>query len=931
MTRTNTLFWAIATAAFIAPMAWLGKHEVKKPSPMGWGNEETIERLEYERRKLVGPDGTIPANIREKELAFAATLPSDAMLPQAKNFSGYNTCGPFNHGGRTRALAFDVTNENVILAGPVSGGLWRSTDGGQSWNRSSALNQIFNVTCLSQDTRTGKTNTWYYGTGEAFGNSASGGEAFFLGNGIFKSDDGGNTWAKLSSTGASSPQGFDNVWELVWNVKTDPSNSTEDEVYAATYGAVWRSINGGTSWTVVRGNSSGNSYSYFSDVLVTPLGVVYATLSSDGPQGGIWRSEDGTNWANITPQSFGQTYDRIVMNYNPQNPNEVWFLGVTPGSGQTSTNFYGEPEQNSLWKYTYLSGDGSGTGGQWDNRSAQIPANLGQFDNFNAQGGYNLFVAVKPDDANTVFIGGTNIFRSTDGFTSTQNTTQIGGYAVGTTTPFFNSYATNHPDQHNFMFVPSNPNQMIVANDGGLFKTQNCMAQSVVWDNLNRGYLSNQFYTLAINKETPGDPIIIGGTQDNGTLFTNNYLNPQNDWVLSFNGDGAHCYITNDGQTYYYSRQLGQVAKTTMNTTTGQVTGCVRIDPILADTNKYLFINPFVVDPTGENTMYMGGDNRLWRNRSLNQFNPTGFTFTRTNQGWDFIAGTLDTTRDITAIEACKTPAHRVYYGTDQRKLYRIDNAESNSPNVVEITSTAQPSVMPASGYVSDIAVNPSNSDEVMVVFSNYSVYSVFYSTDAGDTWTRIAGNLEQTPTGGGNGPSVRSCAIMNLPNGNKAYFVGTSTGLYATSTLDGLNTVWVQQGANTMGNAIVTVLETRDADGLLVVATHSNGVFTATIDSPDDLTNVEDLTQSPVQELTVYPNPATANAQVTFTTAKSLNASLTLVDDRGRLVRTLHNGQITQGKNSFTVDRNGLANGLYYCVLTTNRRSYAKQLVLTQ
>ena len=290
------------------------------------------------------------------------------------------------------ALAFDATNENTILVGAIAGGIWRSNDGGQSWNRSSALNQLFNVSCIAQDTRTGHTNTWYYGTGEAYGNSASGGGAFFLGNGIFKSTDGGNTWAQLASTGSNTPQTFDDVWDLVWRVATDPSNTAEEEVYAATYGAVWRSTDGGTTWTVVRGGT--NNQNYFTDVMVTPNGTVYATLSSDGTQGGIWRSPDGINWTNITPVNFGATYDRIVMGYSPQNQNEVYFLAVTPGSGQTTTDFQGTEEQNSFWKYTYASGDGSGAGGTWDDRSLNLPNDGSQFGNFNAQGGYNLVATV---------------------------------------------------------------------------------------------------------------------------------------------------------------------------------------------------------------------------------------------------------------------------------------------------------------------------------------------------------------------------------------------------------------------------------------------------------------------------------------------------------------------------------------------------------
>ncbi len=893
----------------------------------GSGNEASGRRFWWEYNRLADPStGKIPDGMRYKELAFAGTLPSDAMLPlakTAKSVVNYTARGPWNHGGRTRALAIDVDNDDIMIAAQVSGGVWRTTDGGQSWNKVSALNDVVGATCITQDVRPGHHNTWYYGTGEGYGTSASAGGAFFLGNGIYKSTDGGITWSNLPSTGNTTPQTFDNVWEITWNVATDPSNMVEDELYAATYGAIWRSTDGGTTWTIVRGSQNG---SYFTNVIVTPTGVVYAALSSDGTQGGIWRSADGINWVNIIPNGFGAVYDRIVMNYNPQNENEVYFLGVTPGSGQTSVNYAGEPEQNSFWKYTYISGDGSGLGGVWEDRSSSLPANQPQFSNFNAQGGYNLVVAVKPDDANTVFIGGTNIFRSTDGFATSNNTKQIGGYGVGTTTPFFESYPNNHPDIHAFAFMPSEPNSFICGNDGGVFKTTDVMAQNVTWTSLNRGYQTIQFYTVGIDKTVPNDPVIIGGTQDNATLYTNT-TDPLFNWTLPFNGDGAYCAITANSQYYYYSRQLGQVVKSTMNSNTGLINQLTRIDPASIDTNLYDFINVFTLDPNDQDIMYLAGGDRLWRNRSLDQFTLDG-TYTRKDAGWDVIAGTTDAARTITAITACKTPAHRVYFGTNKRRIYRIDNAESNTPTVTEITSTTSPSVMPSSGNISSIAVNPNNGDEVIAIFSNYAVYSIFHSTNAGASWVRVAGNLEQTTGGGGNGPSVRWASILPLQDGNTAYFVGTSTGLYATDSLNGLNTVWVQQGASTIGNALVNVVETRPSDGLIVVATHGDGMFTGNITNIGQITTVKDVAPTEATGLRVFPNPAQGHATVEFEIKVKQNVLVTLHNDLGQAIRVIHSGTLSPGIQRFDINQGSLAKGVYYCTVWAGRTRQSRQLI---
>ena len=115
-----------------------------------------------------------------------------------------------------------------------------------------------------------------------------------------------------------------------------------------------------------------------------------------------------------------------------------------------------------------------------------------------------------------------------------------------------------------------------------------------------------------------------------------------------------------------------------------------------------------------------------------------------------------------------------MYYGTNAKKIFRIDNANTGTPSSVNITPA---SGFPASAYVSCIAVDPDDADKVVVVFSNYSVYSVFYTIDGGTTWKKVAGNLEQNATGSGNGPSCRWVEIMKVSDGT-VYAIGTSTGL---------------------------------------------------------------------------------------------------------------------------------------------------------
>lgn len=523
--RFQSVFALLAAVAFCTTGC---KESINTPDT---GNDAMVidqsARVMWEKKMLADPlTGEIPENIRARELAFASTLPVNHITFNKRDAEAtWQSRGPWNLGGRTRALALDATNENIILAAGVSGGIWRSVNGGANWRKVTLPHQLANVTCLVQDTRKNKTHIWYAGTGELIGNSASGRSAFFLGDGILKSTDGGLSWHSLAATTSGKPQNLSRNFNLVNTIAINLAD-TGDVVYAATYGSVYRSDNGGEKWSVVRGGTGLITPSYYTGVAVTPKGVIYATLSSDGSQKGIWRSADGKEWTNITPAGFATHYNRIEIGIDPTNENNVYFLGYTPNGGKRSVDFRGKEDWASFWKYTYIGSDGNGLGGKWEDRSQNLPDFGGYFGDFNTQTGYNMFVRIKPDAPNTIYLGSTNLWRSTDGFTSNKNTSWIGGYAVNTTMPNYEMYPNQHPDQHNLVFYPSNPNKMIAACDGGLFRTDNNTAANVTWESLNNGYLTSQFYTIAIDHATPGDNEILGGLQDNGTYFTRS-ANPQ--------------------------------------------------------------------------------------------------------------------------------------------------------------------------------------------------------------------------------------------------------------------------------------------------------------------------------------------------------------------------------------------------------------------
>lgn len=885
--------------------------------------------MAWEIRRLRDPaTGRIPNGIRSRELAYAATLPKhfggSAFYKSAGvEAYGWEARGPYNVGGRTRALALDVTGEDTILAGGVSGGLWRSTDGGGTWNRRTLPTQFPGVTCIAQDTRSGKTSTWYYGTGELYGNSASDPYAFYFGDGIYKSTDNGLTWDRLASTGSTTPTVFDDLSDFTWSIAIDPSNSTSDELYAAHYGVIRRSTNGGKTWGTVFGASP---YSYVTDVAVTGTGVVYVTMSGDGTRKGIWRSTTGNvnSFVPIAPPDWPAEYRRIEIGLAPSNDSVVYFLAETPGFGSLGRNFRGDSSWQSLWKYTYLSGNGSGDGGRWEDLSANLPKFGGSNGDLFSQTGYDLHVSVKPDDENVVFVGGTSLYRSTDGFRTPDHVAWVGGFRDWKRDSAViegYSYPNHHADQHSLIFSRTDPTVAYSSSDGGVHKTLDCLADSIVWASLDRGYNTTQFYDVAIDHGTSGNDMVIGGMQDNGTwgVLRAGTTEPWREYGTS---DGGFCAVRDGGREIYVSKQQGKVFRVLLNTE-GEMTDFTRVDP--SDATGYLFISPFILDPSDNRIMYSSGGNYLYRNSDLTAIPLNGTA--STSVGWTkFGKSFLSDTTLISAVAASTAnPAHRIYYGTSDGQLFRMDDANAGEPDPITATGAA----FPQGGYITWVAVDPEDGDRVVVVFSNYGVESLFLSEDAGETWTPIGGNLEPAD---GVGPSCRTFSFLHRANGTIC-FVGTSAGLYSTNKLDGASTVWAQEGPESIGAVVVDAIDVRQSDGYVVVGTHGNGVYSTTVTTLGTEEGSDRVTGSGLLRGN-HPNPARDETTIDFTVPDGVGAGparLSLYDMKGAEVRVIVDERLTAGSYSRRVDLRAIPAGTYLCLLRVGDRIDRRNIVVVR
>jgi hypothetical protein len=249
--------------------------------------------------------------------------------------------------------------------------------------------------------------------------------------------------------------------------------------------------------------------------------------------------------------------------------------------------------------------------------------------------------------------------------------------------------------------------------------------------------------------------------------------------------------------------------------------------------------------------------------------------------------------------------------------LYRVDSADlSATLKPKDITALAFPSA-----YVSCVAVDPRNADRLMVSFSNYNVYSIFNSVDGGKTFNKAAGNLEQFATGLGDGPSVRWLSILPVSDGT-VYLAATSAGFFATDTLMGVNTKWVQQASGEIGNMVCDMFDVRVSDGTIGLATHGNGVFSAKIVKKGDILGADYIEKNQNAIVSVYPNPS--NKFVTVDVKmKSVSQAIevSIMDILGRTVNVPVKEDIAKGRRElldgfekqWEMDVSQLKPGVYY------------------
>lgn len=700
--------------------------------------------------------------------------------------------GPGNIGGRTRALLIDPTNPNVMYAGAVSGGVWKTVDGGARWVPVADLLVNLDVSSLAFDPH--DPRTIYAGTGEGYFREDVRGTALPLrGNGIFVTRDAGASWTQLAST-----RGADFQWVNDLAVSAHDSN----RLYAATRTGLWRSLDGGATWRnslpvsvkggcldlAMRNDTAG-------DFLFASCGVF--------AQATVYRATNAESDAPFTAVFSQPGMSRTSLAIAPSNPSIVYALAA-------------DADQQLLGVYRSTSGGDPGTWQARVTKSDPVLQNTmlltnpvqplcGNPNSRTPMGWHCNVIAVDPVDPDRVWAAGVDLFRSDDG----GRNWGLGSYWwADPAVPGF-----VHADQHVITFDPrydgSANRTMFAANDGGIFRTDDargpvalgvgaaCKPEStgMSWRSLNHNYGATQFYHGAA---TPDGGTYLGGAQDNGTVIGTPSLGTDG-WKMQNGGDGGIVAVDPVvPTTLYCASQYGYIARST--------NGGEKFDDFVDGLHDdFLFVTPYAIDPSRHDRLWAAG-RKFWRR------DPG-------SAAWTSVA-TTPLGGPVSSLAIDPTNPDHLLGGTNAGEIVRTDNATA-APAAVTWTST-----QPRGGYVSSIVFDAVSPGTVYATYAGFGGGAhVWKSTDGGTSWSALDGS------GDGALPDIPMHSIAADPTRPGRLFLGSDLGLFV-STDSGAH--WMVENSGFASVITETVFVGRGALGPAVYAfTHGRGAWRAELTTP--------------------------------------------------------------------------------------------------
>lgn len=697
---------------------WEGR-EVEKGK--GW---KQFKRWEAYMEPRVYPTGERPSSAVISEVynwVFNNSLQAD--LGQWKPIGPFN--GPSLGGiGRVNRIAFDPQNHNIVWTGTPAGGLWKSIDGGQNWTTNT--DKLTNLGISDIVIHPSNSNIMYIATGDR-----DGGDTYSFG--VLKSIDGGNTW---------QPSGLSHIVSQQIRINDLYIHPlTPDTLIACTNSGMFRTVDAGATWTSVKNGR-------YNEIVQKPgdPNTLYVSTRNSSSNSIYKSTDNGQNWIQINSSILPSSSRRIELAVTPADSNYVYAL-----YGNTSNGFGG------LFRST-------DNGNSWTTR-ATSPNLLGWRTNGNDNGGqawYDLALAVNPEDKDELFVGGVNIWTSTNGGSSWNLAAHWYG---GGGAPYV------HADIHDLEFQPGT-NHLYAGTDGGVYRD---VPNQHSWDALNNGLNITQYYKFS-NAMTDTTHIL-AGAQDNGTHYKNT-----TGWNDVYGGDGMDCAIdTEDPNKIYVSIYYGDFAKST----NGGASYGASFNLPPAGTGNW--VTPFLMDPNHPDTLYAGFSS-VWRS-----FNG-GASFVTLN------SSTGGGNVDVLAI----APKHsNVIFAGNAHRSYVSDNYGATWTQMNH----------GGGSYVTGIAAAHNSPDHIIVTKSGYVANDkVFESFDGGATFTNISNGLPNVPA---------NCVVIE-DNLVHSIYVGTDLGVFYR---DDNHPNWTSFNYN-LPNVIVNELEINYLNKKLRAATYGRGVW---------------------------------------------------------------------------------------------------------
>ncbi len=529
-----------------------------------------FKRWEYINQPRVQENGKLPApdHVMRVYQKYKDDYPSESTT------GSWTQIGPVNYPanstsqptglGRINCIAFHPTNGNILWAGAPSGGLWKSTDHGTNWTTLTEAMPTLGVSSILVHPTT--PNTIWLGTGDRDSGDAPG-------MGVYKSTDGGATWAVSNS-------GMGNV--TVSMMIMHPSNS--NIIIAATSGGIFKTTNGGTSWVLK------SVTNYFKDIRFKPGDptIVYAAN-----YGNFYRSSNtGETWTQITSGILAGT--RLVIGVTPANPSIVYliqtnqpFVGCLK-STDSGLNFTTQSTTPNIMDYAC-----TGSGGA-------------------SQASYDLCIAVESESADIIYVGGINTWKSTDGGVTWGIVSHWIGSSWGE--PCAPSV---HADIHSLDFSPVT-GYLYSGGDGGVYYTTD---GGTTWIEKTSTLAIGQVYK--IGQSATNQNLVINGYQDVGTATS-----VGSTFTTVIGGDGMECIIDYSNSSYRY----GALYYGDIRRSSGGGYSTIAKNGVNGITESGGWVTPYVLHETDPNTMFVGYKN-LWRSNNVKAGSPSSVTWTQISGG----------------------------------------------------------------------------------------------------------------------------------------------------------------------------------------------------------------------------------------------------------------------------------------------------------